>query len=183
MDTYQERNWKKPFLKVIAKYGLTGSLVSIIAFILLTQIKANLVISNLLTTALILILFVFFSMKEFRDLYNNRELHFWHGILLGSATYLCIAVLTGIFNFIYLEWISPEVIEVYRQIQRQYLEANKEMMTDQRGAAWYNEAYLMVEKVNAIDIAVDFFLKKLLIGIFVTIIISVILRKVPKAYL
>jgi len=179
----QDNNWQKYFLKIALKYGLTGALLYVVALVVLYQIGSNPIMSNTLSGILVLILFVFFAVKEFRDIYNNKQLHFWQGLLLGTATYLIIAVISACFYYIYLSYINQELLINIQEIQREFLADNKVDMIEERGEAWYQESFDMIDNITVMDLAWDDFLRKAGIGVFVTIIISVILRRVPKEYL
>jgi putative flippase GtrA len=165
------------------KYGLTGALLNIIALTVLIQIEGNPMISSMLAGIVVIILFTFFAIKEFRDVHNQKLLHFWQGLILGMATYLIIAAISSSYYYIYISYIDTDVLLEIKQIQREFLEVNKDSMIEQRGEEWYNESYLMVDDITAANQTWGDFFQKALAGIFVTIIISVILRKVPQAYI
>ncbi len=179
----QDNQWRRHFLRIALKYGLTGALLNMIALTVLLRIDAHPVMSNMLAGALVVILFVFFAIKEFRDIYNQKQLHFWQGLLLGTATYLVIAVISSSYYFVYLSYVDTEVLLQIKQIQEEFMEMSKEEMVKERGEEWYDETYLLIEQISVGDLAWDNFIRKVGFGIFVTIIISVILRKVPKEYL
>lgn len=176
-------HWRGQFLRVSLKYGLSGALLNIIALSVLSQIEGSPIISSMLAGIVVMILFVFFAIKEFRDIHNQRLLHFWQGLILGTATYLIIAFISSSYYVIYISYIDTDVLLEIKQTQRDYLENNKDTMIEQRGEEWYDETYLMVDGISAANQAWGDFLQKVGIGIFVTIIISVILRKVPQAYI
>lgn len=179
----QDNQWRRQFLKIASKYGLTGALLNVVALLVLYQIEANPVLTNTLAGIVVLILFVFFAIKEFKDVHNQKQLHFWQGLILGTATYLVIAVVSSSFYYVYINHINTDILMEIKQTQREFLEKEKEEMVTQRGEDWYEETYLMIEEITAGNLAWDDFFRKALIGIFVTIIISVILRKVPQEYI
>jgi putative flippase GtrA len=179
----QDNNWKKYFFKIALKYGLTGAILNIVALVVLYQIGSNPIISNTLSGMLVLILFVFFAVKEFRDVYNHKQLHFWQGLLLGTATYLIIAIVSAGFYYLYLSYFDQELLITIKEVQRSFLASNESEMVKERGEDWFRKNLEMIDEITVADLAWDDFLRKAGIGVFVTIIISVILRRVPKEYL
>ena len=65
------------------------------------------------------------------------------------------------------------------KLQQQIIGYKEEMITSV-GAAAYNEQLTKLPLTSPMDLAGDYFLKSLIIGLFLAILMSVILRKLPK---
>lgn len=126
---------------------------------------------------LILSIFIFFALKEFRDRYNNRQLHFWQGMTGGVFTYLTIAIISAIFILLMTVIIDPEMTTNYIASRIELLNENKQKLVDAMDEETYLKAVAGVKETSGFDLALDDFLKKSIIGLFLTIIIAVILRK------
>ena len=73
------------------RYGIIGGGIVIILFLVFYFLDLDPLVNIKLVDVLILAIFIFFALKEFRDVYNNRELHFWQGMTGGVINYVTIA--------------------------------------------------------------------------------------------
>ncbi len=125
---------------------------------------------------LLIPIMVFFAIKDFKENHNKGELRFWQGMTAGFVTYSTIAVGSAIFIWIFLS-LEEQVLQGYIADRLQLLMENRAEFESTLGEDLYKE---QVRKMNATTpgvMAWDDFWKKLSIGLFLTILISVILRK------
>ena len=125
---------------------------------------------------LLLTIFIFFSIKEFRDRYNSGQLHFWQGVSIGFMTYITIAIISAISILILIQ-IDPELLQNYIESRVAFIKANDATLIEEIDEQAYIDALEGVKKTTALDLVLDDFLKKSIIGLFLTIIIAIILRK------
>ncbi len=125
----------------------------------------------------VLAIFIFFGLKEYRDRHNNKELHFWQGITGGMITYFSIAIISALFILLLTVIIDPQITTNYIESRIQLLNENKDTLVESINEQAYIDALAGVKKTTPLDLAMDDFLKKSIIGLFLTIIIAVILRK------
>lgn len=159
------------------KYGALGGSMVILLFLTFYFLDINPLTSIKIVDAFILAIFIFFSLKEFRDQYNNRKLHFWQGMTGGIINYLTIAVISSTFIFVMTVIIDPELTTKFIETSIALLNENKQTLIEEMDEATFEEAMAGVSETTGFDLALDDFLKKSIIGLFLTIIISVILRK------
>lgn len=159
------------------KYGLIGGGIVVSLFILFYLLNLDPLINIKVIDILILAIFIFFALKEFRDRYNNRKLHFWQGMTGGVVNYLTIALISSIFILIMTVIIDPELTTNYIESRITLLNENKQQLIDTIDEEAYFETLAGLEETTPFDLALDDFLKKSMIGLFLTIIIAVILRK------
>ncbi len=159
------------------KYGIIGGGVSIVLFLIFYFLHLNPLVNIKMLDMFLLSIFVFFALKEFRDVYNNRQLHFWQGMTGGVINYLTIALISAIFILIMTVIIDPELTTNYIISRIELLNANKQTLVDTMDASTFEKALAGVQDTTGLDLALDDFLKKSIIGLFLTIIIAVILRK------
>lgn len=171
-----------PILQVPLKFGAAASLLIIILLVFLYYIgKHPLLIPIFVDFRLLLLpIFIFLSIKEFRDYKNEKILQFWQGMFIGLVCYIVIGLLAGICIYIFSEIMEPEFLRDFIRISTQQLTENKEQFLEAIGPEAYNSALEKLPLTTSIDLAKDYFLKTIVIGVFFTIIISVILRKQPK---
>jgi hypothetical protein len=168
---------KNMLVAIPLKYGIIGGGVSIILFLIFYFLNLNPLVNVKMLDMFMLSIFVFFALKEFRDVYNSRQLHFWQGMTGGVINYLTIALISGIFILVMTVIIDPELTTNYIVSRVELLNANKQTLVDTMDASSFEEALEGVQNTTGLDLALDDFLKKSIIGLFLTIIIAVILRK------
>ena len=170
-----------PIAFVPVKYGLIGSvLIAILFVILFYSNKHPLLIPIIIDFRLLLIpLFVFVSIKEFRDYRNSKLLHYWQGMAIGFLCYLAIGLISSIFILVFSNF-EPNFIIQYVDISTAQLINNKQQVINAVGEEAFNRTIQKMPLTTSLDLALDYLLKTLLIGIPLTIIISVFLRKQPK---
>ncbi len=168
---------KNKLISIPLKYGAIGGGLVIILFLVFYFLGKNPIIEIKFVDILLLGIFIFFCLKEFRDRHNNRELHFWQGVTGGMITYFTIAIISSIFILILLVIIDPNLTTNYIESRIALLNENKDTLIESINEQAYIDAVAGVKETTPLDLAIDDFLKKSIIGLFLTIIIAVILRK------
>jgi len=124
-------------------------------------------------------IFIFFALKEVRDYHQDGILHFWQGMIGGVVCYVTMAVLAAV-----LLWIWGQVSDVYLanyvEVIGQQLENNRGELEERVGKEALDLQVQKLPLTTITDLALDYILKSMFIGIFLTIIISIILRRQPK---
>ena len=170
---------KNPILKVPAKFGLIGGLLAAILFIVLYAVGQNPLLSTKkIPFGIILIpLLVFFSIKEFRDYFNGRELRFWQGVVIGFVNYLIIALISSTFIFVFLNYYDQELLQELINFNILNFERNKSGFIETFDQDTYDKVLADIRKTTVHHIALDDFTRKMLIGFISAFIISIFLRK------
>lgn len=168
---------KNKLVAVPLKYGVIGGFIVILLILTFYFLDLDPLVNIKMADVLILSIFIFFALKEFRDRYNNRQLHFWQGMTGGVFTYLIIALISAIFILVMTVIIDPEMTTNYIASRIELLSENKQKLVDAMDEETYLKAVAGVRETSGFDLALDDFLKKSIIGLFLTIIIAVILRK------
>ncbi len=168
---------KNKLIAVPLRYGLLGGVVVIVLFLLFYFLHLNPLVNIKFIDILIFGIFIFFCLKEYRDRYNGGELHFWQGMSAGMINYFTIALISALFILIMTTLIDPGLVPDYISTRLDFLELNKQPLVETMSENAYNEAVTGVKSTTAFDLALDDFLKKSIIGLFLSSIISVLLRK------
>jgi len=170
--------------KIAANYGLAGGLLAAVAFItffyLGHQPWRNL-ISFILDTIIIGV-FCFLPMKEFKTHHNEGSFRFYHGMTLGFVSYLMISFVFALFYFVFIFWIEPSFIELYKNIQKEDMMNMKDliMSTVEEGKEEHFQNQLNgISDITKSQLILDVFLKKAIIGLVLTPIFSIVLRTQP----
>jgi hypothetical protein len=165
-------------LKVSLKYGISGGVLSVLLFAILYLLDQNPLVNAKKIDIPLFLIFILFSVKEFRDAKDDNRLTIWEGFLCGGMTFLTMALISSLFMLVFLK-INDAMVTDYVDNSIEYLNENKERFLEKRDIQSFNEVITNLKSTSIVDLAVDDFLKKSRIGIFLTIIVSVVLRKQP----
>jgi len=168
-----------PLIRVPLRYAIIGIFLYGTLFLLLYFMDNNpLVVGRPWDFGFLLIpLMVFFAMKDFKVNYNEGELRFWQGMSIGFVTYLVLAFGVALFIYIFMTFADSGILEGYIQDRILLLETSKEQFIKQLGEELYDEQIIKMNHTTAFIVALDEFWKKLVIGLFLTILIAAVLRK------
>ena len=169
---------KNPLFLVPFKYGLVGSLLNIMAFLVLFYLGRHpLLLNPILDTRLPLYgLFVFVGLKVFKEEKNGGVMHFWQGMTIGMILYIFMAILSATFIYIYSEIEVTNFLTEYIRIATEQLVSNKDLFIESIGEKTYYDTITQLPKTKSIHLASDYLLKSMPIGLFLTLILSVLMR-------
>ncbi len=167
--------------KISGRYGLVGGVLAILSFVtffyLDQQPWRNLI--SFLLDIVIIGLFCFLPIKEFKRDHNQNELRFYHGMTIGFISYLMTAFVFSIFYALFINVIEPSFMELYKSVQIEDMESMKEMImgqVDENKEEFFQEQLSAISKITKSQLILDVFLKKAIIGLFLTPIFSIVLR-------
>lgn len=163
-------------VKVAIKYGLIGFLQYAILFVGIYLARANPLVEIGVFDFLLIPVFVFFALIEYRKA-NAAKMEYVQGMSLGVSMVLILALTSSIFILIFHYFIDSLLLNNYVQGSIELLISNKEKMIKEMDSSSYEKAYREVRSTTILEIAIDNFLKKSIIGLLLTVMISIILRK------
>ena len=170
---------KNPLLLVPFKYGFLGSFLIILGLLVLFFMGRHPLLLNPVLDARIPIyaLIIFISIKVYKDQYGHGVMHFWQGMVMGMIAYLIMSLGAALFIFIMGEISATNFLDEYIRISTGQLVANKELFIESIGEKTYIDTLAQLPTTKPIHLAVDYLLKSMPIGLFLTIILSVLLRR------
>lgn len=168
-----------PLIAVPVKYGLVGGILSILVFVIIYLLGNNplIIFGKFDFSFLLLPIFIAFSLKDFRDYWNDKSMQFWQGMTIGFINYSVIAIISAIFILLFLSFVDPNLLTEYISNRSLLIIEMKDEMIKTMGQNVYETTYQEVQETTAYVLALDDFLKKIFIGLFLTIILCVIFRK------
>ncbi len=172
-----------PLILVPLKYGFVGALMVVLALLVLFYLGRHpLLLSPVLDARLPLYaLIIFISCKVFKDRYNDGIMHFWQGMSMGMIAFIVMAFGAALFIYIFSTIESTNFLSEYIRIASGQLESNKDIFIENIGEKTYMDTLAQLPNTQAIHLAVDYFLKSMPIGLFLTLILSILLRnKLPS---
>lgn len=171
---------KNQLIAVPLRFGSIAGLLVIGLFLTLYFLESNPLIEARIVDLVLIPLFLFFGLKDFRDYRNEGILHYWQGMTVGVILYLLMALISAVWILIFLEIIDPQLLVDYIANRQELLMESKARVIDQMGEETFIRSQEELNSISAWDLALDDFLKKSIIGLMLTIMISIILRKRPK---
>lgn len=165
--------------QVAIKLGLLGALMNVLAILVLFYIgKHPLLLNPFLDARWPLYgLFIFFSLYFFRE-ENNGIMHFWQGLLLGFLVYLIMAQMAAAFIAIFGAIDSTQFLSTYISVAIEQITLNKEaLMQSNIDEKTLTDALNILPATTANNLAFDYFLKSMPIGLILTLLLSILMRR------
>jgi hypothetical protein len=128
---------------------------------------------------ILLSVFIVFTLKEFRDDYQEGHLYFGQA-MMGSFLFTFLFALTASLLVWIFCLIIPEFVTTYIKTATEQLTLIQPEVIEQLGKEEFDRSLSKLPQTLGIDLAMDYFGKTFIISFFISIIISVILRRQPK---
>ncbi len=172
---------RSPLLKISIRYGLVAGVLTLVLMVALYYIGTHpLMIAPYLDFRILLFgIFIFFALKEVRDYYQNGELYFWQG-MIGAGIVVLLADVIASIGLTIFGSIEKEFIASYVKEMTTYLNTFSKEDVERIGKEVFERNLKQLPTTNISVLAVTYFVQGLSIGFFVSIILSVILRRQPK---
>jgi hypothetical protein len=178
-DQNPVRKGPSPLVRIGGRYGVISAISLITGISILYYAGKHPLLINVFfdLRILVFILFIFIALREFREDFNNKILHFWQGIYIGLLVYIIAALLTSLFIWVFAGWIEPDFLNSFISTSMENLQINKEIIIESLGEKNYQAAIEGLPTTSANNLAFDYFLKSMPIGFILTFIIAIFLRK------
>ncbi len=172
---------KNPLIRISFRYGLIAGLLGFALLVILYYLGRHpFVIPVFFDFRMILFaLMAVFTLREFRDFYNEGILYFWQGMTGTFILTFFFALLSSLFLYVFASWEKNFVasfIELTLQQAKSYPAEDIERM----GKATFEQGLKDIQGADALYLAKRYFFQSFIISFFISIIISVILRRQPK---
>ncbi len=169
------------FLLVSARYGSLGGILSFMLLLIMFYIGRHpLLVSPLLDFRIFLFgIFIFFALKEFRDYYQGGVLYFWQA-MIGSLVVVMLASIIGATALLIFGSVDKTFLSQYIAQVTEYLKTFPPEDIERIGKETYERNLASLPATNMSTLAITYFIQGLVIGFFISIILSVILRRQPK---
>jgi len=170
-----------PVVKVPIRYGLLAGVTGWILMVILYYIGRHpfLIPVYMDFRIILFVVFIFFTLREIRDYYQDGVLYFWQGILSSFLFTVCYAVSASFLLFIFMH-IEGEFLPDYIRISIETVKALPQDAIDRIGKDVYNRNLELLPGTGIWDLTLLYFFQSFLISLFLSIILSVILRRQPK---
>jgi hypothetical protein len=170
-----------PLFTIAVRYGAIAAVLSIALNMAMFYMNRHpVMISPYLDFRVFLYgIFIFFSLKEYRDFHNEGALHFFQG-MFGSFVLVATAGVLGSILYRIFGAFETNFIPEYIRLMTEYLNGWPEEDIARVGKETFERNLQDLPSTNMGQIATMYLVQSFGIGLFVSIIMSVILRKQPK---
>lgn len=168
---------KYPILVVGLRYGLVGGVLTVVLFFAVTFFGENPLIVNKWFDYFLVPALVFAGVREFRIYYNARTLQFWQGASVGFIVYVTTALIFAVVIGVYLSTYGQPWVADYVRSRVALVEENRADFSEDLGEETYRRVRAEVQATTTIDLILDDAFRKLMIGVFVTLIIATVQRR------
>jgi hypothetical protein len=171
----------KPIVRVPLKYGAIAGVLGSVLVIGLYYLGRHPSLIDIYLDFRIFVfgIFIFFSLKELRDYCYDGLLYFWQGIIASFLFTLVYAVVASLIIGIFASVVDSYVTDFISQSSEK-LAVFKDELIERVGKDAYESNLRNLPSTNASDLAFHYFVQCYVIGTFVGIILSVILRRQSK---
>jgi hypothetical protein len=169
-----------PLVRVPLRYGLIGGALGFLVVVVLYYIGRHSFLINPFfdfRVALFGVL-MFFILKELRDYHFGGLLFFWQGIAACAIFVITFGVLASLLTWIFAINVPHFVIQ-YVELATNQLKTYPKETIEKIGKSVFDQQLVELKSTTAFDLAKLYFGQGILIGLFVSVIISVILRRQP----
>ncbi|HYI78265.1 MAG TPA: DUF4199 domain-containing protein [Chryseolinea sp.] len=171
----------KTLWKVSTRYGAAAGILAFILLLVMYYVGRHpLLTSPFLDFRILLFgIFIFFTLKELRDYYHGGILYFWQAMAGGWIVILIATIATSILLWLFGIW-DKNFVDSYIAQAVTYLRSFPQKDIDRIGKEIYERNLNALPATNIFDLIQTYFMQGIVIGFFVNIILSVILRRQPK---
>lgn len=171
----------KKLLLISVRYGAIGGILGIILLICMYYLGRHpMLISPFLDFRLLLFgIFIFFTLKEFRDYEQQGVLYFSQAMIGGLTVITLMTAISSLLLFLFGTLVKSFVTDYIIQVTA-YVKSFSTADIERIGKEIYERNLKALPATNISNLAITYFIHGLVIGFFVNIILSVILRRQPK---
>ena len=168
-------------VEVSVRNGAIGGVLGMVLFLVLYYIGRHpLLIPAYLDFRIILFsVLIFFTLKEFRDYFQQGILFFWQGMMMSFLFTSVFALIAFLIIWSFGVW-KAEFVSSYISLTLDQVRTIPPEIVKRIGKEAYEANLKALPLTRANDLALLYFWQSFVISLFLSTIISVILRRQPK---
>lgn len=171
----------KLLIKVSLRYGVLAAIIGSCLLIGLYYLHRHPFLIPVYVDFRIILfgVFIFFTLREIRDYYQNGYLYFWQGIFASVLFTSVYAIVSSLVVYVFSSAV-PEFLNDYVDLSIQQLKSLPPDIIEKIGKDVYLRNMAALPSTEPSDLALLYFSQCFLISLFISVILSVILRRHPK---
>ena len=124
-------------------------------------------------------IFIFFALKEFRDYEQEGVLYFAQAMIGGFIVIMIMTTITSVLLQIF-GTVEKNFVATYIEQVTTYIKSFSKEEIERVGKEAYERNLKALPSTNISELTITYFVHGMVIGFFVNVILSVILRRQPK---
>jgi len=170
-----------PLLTIGIRYGAVAAVLSVSLMVAMFYLGRHpLMVAPFMDFRILLYgVFIFFSLKEFREYHQGGVLYFWQGMIGSFVVVATAAVLGSLLLRLFIS-VEGRFIPEYVKAMTDYLRGFPVEEINRIGKDAYERNVEALPSTTSGQIASLYLVQSFGIGLFISIILSVILRKQSK---
>jgi hypothetical protein len=160
-------------------FGVTAGLLCVVGFLVMFFLQIEPISMVLILGYIITPVFLFLGIKQFRDKLNEGELFFGQAMTVGFFIYMLMAIISATFIGMFMVF-EPAVFDAFKSMNVNLLIEKKDILVAQLNQQAFDETYESIQLMSKWDVVMNDFLRKIIPGLFFTILISIILKRTVK---
>ncbi len=128
-----EREYSPKLIPALIYGGMTGG-VLILYTLVIDLLNAQFSTLNSIAMIVLEFLGLFYAMYTYRKEYRGNTISYGQAFAFGTLVALVLSLILVVFNFIYIKWINPDMVQMTRDMMEQKLlekGASEEMIEKQ----------------------------------------------------
>ena len=172
---------KYPLVEISVRNGAIAGILGMVLFLILYYLGRHpFLIPIFLDFRIILFsVLIFFTLKEFRDYFQEGVLYFWQGMMMSLLFTIFFALIALPVIWGFGVW-KTEFVSSYISLTLEQIRTIPPEIVKRIGKEAYELNLKSLPLTRASDLALLYFWQSFVISFFLSIIISVILRRQPK---
>ncbi len=172
---------KYPLVEISVRNGAIAGILGMVLFLILYYLGRHpFLIPIFLDFRIILFsVLIFFTLKEFRDYFQEGVLYFWQGMMMSLLFTIVFALIALPVIWGFGVW-KTEFVSSYISLTLEQIRTIPPEIVKRIGKEAYELNLKSLPLTRASDLTLLYFWQSFVISFFLSIIISVILRRQPK---
>lgn len=168
-------------LRIAVRYGLIGGAIAFVLLLIMYYLGRHpLLVSPFIDFRILLFgIFIYFALREFRDYDQDGVLYFSQAMVGGFTVIFILSAIASILLLVFGLFDKGFVSGYVEQVIA-YVKGFSEDDIRRIGKDIYERNLAALPATNISTLAITYFIHGLVIGFFVNIVLSVILRRQPK---
>lgn len=123
--------------------------------------------------------FILFTLREIRDYHQGGILYFWQGLIASFLFTVCYALISTLALLIFMNAV-PSFLSDYINLSIEQLRSLPSEVIESVGKDAYETNLRLLPETDSVDLGLLYLIQSFLISLFLSIILSVTLRRHPK---
>jgi hypothetical protein len=172
-------NTSSPLVRVSVRNGLIGGVLGFIMLIVLYYIRPLhplLLVNPLLDIRIFVFpIFIFFTLKEYKARFSDSILYFWQGMIASYIFLIVYGIVCAVGISIFAA-VVPEFSTDYTKQSIELLKNNPDFIK-KIGEEEFERNFTEAAPTNGLRLGFFYFLTTLAFGFFMSLVLTVIMRK------